>query len=286
MDLTDINDIRELLARHGFRFSKSKGQNFLCRSWVPERIVREAGLDGDTGVLEIGPGIGCLTAELSRACKKVVSVELDEALRGVLAETLEGCDNVEIVYGDILKLDLEKLVSEHFGDCGSVAVCANLPYNITSPVLTALINCGSFESITVMIQREVAHRICAAEGSKDYSAFSVFVQWHAGVRLLFDVSPDCFIPAPKVHSSVIRLDMREKPPFEASDEKLMLQIVRAAFNQRRKTLANALSNTLRDYPKAAVLGALSALSLSETVRGEALSLSQFAALADELKKRG
>jgi len=282
MELTDINQIKELLSRHGFRFSKSMGQNFLCRSWVIEQIAEEAKITRETGVLEIGPGIGCLTAELAGGAKKVVSIELDSALNPVLAETLSGLENSEIIFADALKINLSELVSEHFEGCKRLVVCANLPYNITSPILTALIDCKAFESVTVMIQREVARRICATSASKDYSAFSVFVQWHMTAKMLFDVSPDCFIPAPKVHSSVIRLERRQNPPSAVKDEALMMTLVRAAFNQRRKTLANALSHALPGFSKEQILSAIKKLALPETVRGEALSIEQFAQLADEL----
>ena len=188
MKLTDINQIKALLTRHGFRFSKSMGQNFLIADWVPEDIVAAAGIDRDTGVLEIGPGIGCLTAKLSDRAGKVLAVELDRALQPILAETLEGRDNVEILFGDVMKQDLPALVEAHLAPLRPV-VCANLPYNVTSPVLTALIRAGCFEQITVMVQREVARRICAGAGSADYGAFGLFVQWYTQPEILFDVPP-------------------------------------------------------------------------------------------------
>lgn len=282
MNLTDINEIKALLARNGFRFSKSMGQNFLCRAWVPEQIVKEAGVDGETGVLEIGAGIGCLTKELSMSAKKVLCVELDTTLEPVLAETLAGCGNVTLNYGDVLKANLPALVSEHLSNCSRLMVCANLPYNITSPVITALLGSGLFESITVMVQLEVAHRICAAPGGKEYGAFSIFVQWHAEPKLLFDVSPDCFIPSPKVHSSVITLKTRTEPFCTVGDEKQMMRFVKAAFNQRRKTLYNALSNAFPELGREKIQRAIETIGLSPTVRGEALNLAQFAALSDEL----
>lgn len=282
MNLTDINEIKALLARNGFRFSKSIGQNFLCRSWVPVQIVQEAQVDCDTGVLEIGAGIGCLTAELSLYAKKVLCVELDTALEKVLDETLAGCHNVKIHYADVLKANLPQLVSEHLAGCRRLIVCANLPYNITSPVITLLLESRLFASITVMVQREVAQRICSQPGGKEYGAFSIFVKWHAEAKMHFDVSPDCFIPAPKVHSSVITLKTRTEPFCEVKDEKLMMKIVKAAFNQRRKTLYNALSNAYPELGRESIQHAIEAIGLSQTVRGEALSLSQFAALSDEL----
>ena len=186
MNLTDYNEIRALLARHRFRFSKSMGQNFLTAAWVPEDIAASAMLDEETGVLEIGPGVGCLTRELSKRAGKVLCVELDKALKPILAETLQDCENVEIVYGNVLKQDLPELMEEHQPGLRH-AVCANLPYNITSPVLTALIEADCFETITVMIQREVARRICAGPGTDDYGAFGIFVQWYMETELLFDV---------------------------------------------------------------------------------------------------
>ena len=270
--LTDLNTIRPLLARHGFRFSKALGQNFLCAAWVPERIADAAELDGDTGVLEVGPGIGCLTVELSKRAKKVVCIELDRALEGVLAETLAGLDNAEVVFADVMKTDRARAV-----------VCANLPYQITSPALTAFVEAGCFERITVMIQREVARRICARENTADYGAFTVLMQWHTAPELLFDVPPGCFIPAPKVTSSVVTLPRRTAPPAEVRSEAQLFAVVRAAFNQRRKTLCNALSAGL-GLPKDTAAAAIAAAGLPENIRGEALSIAQFAAVSDALNR--
>ena len=216
MNLTDYSEIRALLARHGFRFSKSLGQNFLTAAWVPERIAEAAGLDEQTGVLEVGPGVGCLTEQLSLRAGKVLAVELDKALKPVLAETLAGRDNVEILFGDVLKQDLPALVREKLPGLRPV-ICANLPYNVTTPLLTAFLEAGCFEIVTVMIQREVARRICAGPGTADYGAFGLFVQWHCETELLFDVPPSCFVPQPKVTSSVIRLTKRAEKPFFAED---------------------------------------------------------------------
>lgn len=283
MRLTDINEIKALMARHGFRFSKSMGQNFLCAAWVPEDIAAGSGADKNTGVLEVGAGVGCLTVELSAVAKRVVCVELDTSLKPVLEETLADCGNVEVVFGDIMKTDIPVLVKEKFSDCGRVIVCANLPYNITSPVLTAFVEAGCFDSITVMIQKEVAKRICARENTADYGAFTLLMQWHTSPQILFDVSPGCFIPAPKVTSAVVRMDMRSAPPVDVRDEKLMFALVRAAFNQRRKTLSNALGNGLGGrFTKEQIAQAISRCGLDERVRGEALGLAQFAALADAL----
>ena len=279
MELTNINDIKELLSRHGFRFSKSMGQNFLTAAWVPEDIAEAAGLDEHTGVLEIGPGIGCLTEQLSMRAGKVVSVELDTALKPVLAETLAGRSNVEIVYGDILKLNIPELLDEKMPKQRRV-VCANLPYNVTGPVISGLLKCGCFDSVTVMIQREVARRICARPGTGDYGAFTVFVNWYAQPELLFDVSPDCFIPQPKVTSSVIHLDCRKNPPVEVRSEELFMRVVRAAFAQRRKTLLNALSSAFGELSKESIEKCLTNSGFDPKVRGEVLSIGEFAKIAD------
>lgn len=282
MQLTNPTEIKLLLNRHGFRFSKAMGQNFLTAAWVPERIAAEAAPDGRTGVLEVGPGIGCLTAELSRTAQKVVAVELDERLRPILAETLSGCANVELIFGDVLKLDLPALVRERFAGLRPV-VCANLPYNVTSPLLAAFLEAGCFEEITVMIQREVAHRLCARAGTADYGAFTVFTQWYAEPEILFDVPPGCFLPAPKVTSSVVRLRVRETKPAAVADEKLFFAVVRAAFNQRRKTLVNALGSGLAGFDKETVAAAVTRCGFDSRIRGEALDIAGFAAIANALK---
>ena len=280
INLTDYNEIRALLTRHGFRFSKSLGQNFLTAAWVPERIAAEAGLDEQTGVVEVGPGIGCLTAELAKRAGRVAAIELDKALLPVLKETLRDFDNVTVIPGDATKLDLRALAEEKLPGLRPV-VCANLPYNVTTPLLTALIEAGCFETITVMIQREVARRICAGPGSADYGAFGLFVQWHCAPELLFDVPPSCFVPQPKVTSSVIRLTRRAAPPIPVQDEKLLFRIIRAAFNQRRKTLVNALSSGL-GLGKDELETVLGEVGLDPRVRGEALDIGAFAALCDKV----
>ena len=283
MDVCNINDIKALLGRHGFHFSKSMGQNFLIESWVPEDIAAASGARSDCCALEIGPGIGPLTRQLSNRAGKVVAVELDRSLLPILAETLDGRTNVEIVPGDIMKLDIPALVAEKFDGLTPVA-CANLPYNITSPVLTALIESKCFAAITVMIQREVALRICAAPGSSDYGAFSVFCQYHTTPELLFDVPNTCFLPAPKVTSSVIRLNPRPKPS-EVEDEDFFFRVVRAAFAQRRKTLHNSLSAALgQPFSRDMIANAIAACGLRPDVRGERLGIPEFAALAKELAK--
>ena len=281
MDLCDLDTIKALLSRHGFHFSRSMGQNFLIQSWVPEGLVEGAGVSGSNGVLEIGPGIGPLTVRLSAAAGRVVAVELDRALLPVLAETLGDRDNVEVISGDILKLDISALVDEKLAGLEPMA-CANLPYNITTPVMTALTEAKRFSCIAVMIQREVARRICAAPGSPDYGAFSVYCQYHTEPELLFDVGPECFIPAPKVTSSVIRMRPLPSPPVPVKDEVRFFRVVKAAFGQRRKTLLNALSAGLPSLSREAVKAAVAACGLPDNVRGERLGIPEFAALTEAL----
>lgn len=281
MRLTDINDIKSLLVSHGFRFSKSMGQNFLTAAWVPEDIAEAAQLDGNTGVLEVGPGIGCLTEQLALRAGKVVAVELDNALRPVLSQTLAGKDNVEIIFGDVLKQDIKGLVTEKMQGLRPV-VCANLPYNVTSPLITAFLEAECFDSVTVMIQREVAKRICAKPATADYGAFTVLVNWYAEPEMLFDVPPSCFIPQPKVTSSVIRLKTRSAPPVKVKDKALFFRVVRAAFGMRRKTLTNALSANFNELNKADIENLLTACGFDPKIRGEVLSIGDFAAISDAI----
>ena len=281
MNLCDIREIRALLSRHGFRFSKSMGQNFLVAGWVPREIAAASGADGAHGVLEIGPGIGCLTRELCALAGQVVSVELDKALLPVLAETMAGADRFTLIPGDILKLDAPALVDQHFQGLTPL-VCANLPYNITTPVLRVLASCGRFEAMTVMIQREVALRLAARPGTGDYGAFTVFMQYYSQPEILFDVPPDCFLPAPKVTSAVVRCRMRQTPAVSpACGQDFFFRTVRAAFAQRRKTLANSLSSVL-GLGRDRIADAIAACGLSPTVRGEVLGLEELANLADRL----
>ena len=281
MNLTDYSEIRALLARHGFRFSKSLGQNFLTAAWVPERIAEAAGLDEHTGVLEVGPGVGCLTEQLSLRAGKVLAVDLDKALKPVLAETLAGRENVEILFGDVLKQDLPALVREKLPGLRPV-ICANLPYNVTTPLLTAFLEAGCFETVTVMIQREVARRICAGPDCADYGAFGLFVQWHCETELLFDVPPSCFVPQPKVTSSVIRLTRRAEKPYPVLDEKLLFRVIRSAFNQRRKTLVNALSSGVPELGKEKAEIILTECGLDARIRGEAVDLAGFVKISDKV----
>ena len=283
MDLCNIQDLRALLGRHGFRFSKSMGQNFLIADWVPRRIAAESGADRAC-VLEIGPGVGVLTRELCASAAQVVSVELDRALLPVLAETMAGADNFTLIPGDALKLDLPALVDGHFPGL-TPRVCANLPYNITTPILTALIDARRFASLTVMVQKEVAQRIAARPGTAAYGAFSVYMQYHTRPEILFDVPPDCFLPRPKVTSAVVRCDVREKPAVEpACGEAYLFRVVRAAFALRRKTLANSLMTSFGPLGKEGVAGAIANAGLPPAVRGETLGLDEFSRLADALKE--
>lgn len=284
MDLTNINDIKFLLAKHGFRFSKSKGQNFLTAAWVPQEIAGGAGADTDCGVLEIGPGFGCLTEQLCKRASKVVSIEVDETLRPVLAETMAGYDNLELIFADAMKTDLATLVKEKFDGLRPIA-CANLPYYITSPVLAALLEAKCFESVTVMIQKEVADRICARPGTHDYSAFSILCQYYSEPESLFDVPPSCFIPQPKVTSTVIRLNCRKQPPCQVENEAMFFRTVRAGFALRRKTLVNSLATGFSMLDKQALTEAVIESGLSPTVRGETLDLPDYARLAANLQKR-
>lgn len=282
MNLTDIRDIKVLQARHGFRFSKSMGQNFLIADWVPREIADAAGLDERCAVLEIGPGIGCLTQQLARRAGRVAAVELDASLLPVLGETLADCPNAEIIPGDVMKLDLGSIVSDRFSGF-TVKVCANLPYNITTPVLTRLLESGCFQSITVMIQKEVAERICAAPGDPACGAFSLFCQYYARCELLFEVLPDCFFPAPKVTSAVIQMVPLPEPPVPG-DRDAIFAVVKAAFAQRRKTLLNALSAAYGNrFSKEQLRHIILDCGLPETVRGERLSLEQFSALSIALR---
>lgn len=282
MNLCDEKTIRELLGRHGFHFSKSMGQNFLIDPQIPADIAAASGADETCGVLEIGPGIGPLTAELAQRAGKVAAVELDLSLLPVLSETMSPYPNVEIVPGDVMKLDLTALAEEKFQNLTPL-VCANLPYNITTPVLTKLVETPCFESITVMIQKEVAQRLCAAQGSADGGAFSLFLQYYMETELLFDVPREKFLPAPKVTSAVIRCVRRSRPAVEVEDEDFFFRCVRAAFVLRRKTLANSLAAGLQGFDKTAIQSAIEAGGWSPSVRGEQLTLSDFARLAQLLR---
>lgn len=278
--LTDIGYIRDVLERHGFYFSKKLGQNFLVNPSVCPRMAEACGATSESGVLEIGPGIGVLTRELAQRAGKVVAIELDDRLPPVLAETLKGQDNVEIVQGDCLKIDLAALIAEKFGD-REVAVCANLPYYITSPIIMSLLESRlPVTSITVMVQKEAAQRLCAQVGTREAGAVTLAVQYYAEAETLFTVSRGSFLPAPNVDSAVIRLTVRKTPPCSVQDEKVLFRLIRAGFGQRRKTLLNSLGSA--GYSKDVLATAFAAAEISPTARAEQLSLAQFAALANAL----
>lgn len=282
MNLCDRNNIQNLLARHGFRFAKSMGQNFLIEDWVPQDIADACGADSQTGVLEIGPGIGPLTQQLAMRAGKVVSVELDQRLYPVLAETMADFDNFTLVPGDIMKCDLKALVAEHFNGLRPI-LCANLPYNITTPVLTACVESGCFDSLTVLIQKEVAQRICAKPGTADYGAFTLLMQYYTEPELLFTVPNTCFLPAPKVTSAVIHCPVRKTPPVDVVSEAALWRTVRAGFALRRKTLVNSLQ-TGWNLPKEQLTQIVTDCGLRSDIRGERLSLEDYAKLANILSQ--
>lgn len=282
--LTDIAYVRDLCARHGFTLSKGFGQNFIVNPGVCPKIVEAAGIGPEWGVLEVGPGIGVLTRELARRAARVVAVEVDNRLPPLLAETLAGYDNVEIVMQDILKVDIAALIREKFAGM-PVAVCANLPYYITSPILMRLLEEKlPIRQITVMVQKEAAERICAAPGTRQAGAISYAVAYYAKPQVLFSVQPGSFYPPPKVTSAVIRLEVHPEPPVPVPDEAAYFRLVRAAFGQRRKTAANAISAGL-GRPKAQVTAAMEQAGLPATARPEQLTLEQFAALSRALAQQ-
>ena len=281
LDVCNPQVMRGLLAEYGFHFSKSKGQNFLTQRWVPQRIAEESGVDESCGVLEIGPGFGSLTQELCLRAGKVVALEVDHTLKPVLARTVGEFENLEVLFCDALKADLPALTAEKLGGLKPMA-CANLPYYITSPVLTKLLESKCFSSITVMVQKEVAQRICARPGTADYSAFTILCQYHAQPELLFDVPASCFMPQPKVTSAVVCLKTRTAPPAEIADEALFFRTVHAAFAMRRKTLLNALSAGFGELNKAQLAALLEGCGIAPTVRGETLGIPEFAHIANAI----
>lgn len=284
INVCDIQVMKPLLAQHGFHFSKAKGQNFLISRWVPERIAEEAGVDETAGVLEIGPGIGPLTQQLALRAGKVCAVEVDERLKPILALTVGEFSNTEILWSDILKQNIPALVQEKFPGLRPMA-CANLPYYITSPILTALLEAECFRSVTVMVQKEVAQRIAAQPGSPDYSAFSIFCQYYAQPEILFDVPAGCFLPQPKVTSAVITLKVREEKPWDIPDQEVFFRAVRASFAMRRKKLQNGLASGFPQLGKAGAAEVIAAAGLPENVRGETLGIPEFARLSKEIAGR-
>lgn len=280
-NLSDISVIRSVLEKHGFNFSKALGQNFLINPSVCPRMAEYSLADENTGVIEIGAGIGVLTAELAKIAKKVVCVELDTRLLPILDETLADFDNIEIVNADVMKTDLKALIEEKFQGM-DVVVCANLPYYITSPVITMLLESRlPIKAVTVMIQKEAADRLCTPVGSRDSGAITVCTNYYAQVKQLFNVSRGSFMPAPNVDSTVIRLDIREYPAVSVSDEKKFFRMVKAAFAQRRKTALNSISSGM-GLSKTQVADALKASGLDENVRAEKLTMEELAALCENL----
>ena len=284
IDVCDIQVMKPLLAEHGFHFSKAKGQNFLIARWVPEQIAEDAGVDRTVGVLEIGPGIGPLTQQLALRAKKVCAVELDKRLQPILDLTVGEFDNLEIVWDDILKQNVSALVQEKFSGLRPFA-CANLPYYITSPILSALLEAECFEAVTVMVQKEVALRIAAKPGTADYSAFTVFCQFYAEPEILFDVPAHCFLPQPKVTSAVVMLKTRKELPWEILDKATFFRTVKASFAMRRKKLQNGLAAGFPELGKEGAGQVIADCGLPENVRGETLDIGQFAALANEIYRR-
>ncbi len=281
MNLSDINTIKSLLNSNGFSFKKSLGQNFLINASVCP-MMAEAACGENTGVLEIGPGIGVLTAELSKRAKRVVAIELDERLKKILPKTLVDCENVEVIFGDAMKLDLKEIILDRFTDCERVSICANLPYYITSPIIMMLLESRlPIDNITVMVQLEAAERLCAEVGTRAAGAVTAAVTYYAQKEILFRVNRDSFLPAPKVDSAVIQLKILKEPYVKVKDEKRFFSLVKACFAQRRKTLVNTVSNTLA-LGKDELKNALDELGLSATVRGEELTMEQLAALSDKI----
>ena len=280
-NLSNISVIRDVLSRHGFSFSKGLGQNFLINPTVCPRMAEMGNAKPGWGIIEIGAGVGVLTAELARRADKVVCIEIDSRLLPVLDETLAEFDNIKIVNEDVLKVDLHRLIEQEFAGM-PVAVCANLPYYITSPIIMNLLEAHlPIASLTVMVQKEVADRMQAGPGSKDYGALSLAVQYYADPYIVANVPPNCFMPRPNVGSAVIRLQTHVDPPVKVKNEKLMFGIIRASFNQRRKTLQNSVSHDPGlGISKELIAENLEKMGLSATIRGEALSLQQFAQFAD------
>ncbi len=282
-NLCDISTVERLLKKHGFTFSKALGQNFLINETVCPAMAEALQADRETGVLEIGPGIGVLTKELCRVAGKVAAVELDRRLYPLLAETLGDYDNFTLVEGDIMKLDLPALLAEQFDGCRSIKVCANLPYYITSPVIMTLLESRlPLDEIVVMVQKEAAQRLCAEIGTRDAGAVSVAVQYYGESEILFAVGKESFLPSPKVDSAVIRITLHKTPLYHVECEKPFFTMVKAAFSQRRKTLVNSLSGTM-PVSKAAVTEALNALSLPENIRAEQLTMEDFVKLYAALR---
>ena len=277
MNLADIGTIKKLLNADDFSFKKSLGQNFLIDETVCPRMA-DASCDEETGVFEIGPGIGVLTTALAEKAKRVVAIELDERLRPILSKTLADYKNIKVIFGDAMKLDLKEIIKENFADCERVAVCANLPYYITSPVIMMLLESRlPIDNITVMVQKEAAQRLCAEVSSREAGAVTVAVRYYSETEILFYVGRDSFMPPPKVDSAVIKLNVCKEPPFLVRDEKKFFSLVKACFAQRRKTLQNTVSSTLH-IEKSALADCLSDMNLPTDIRAEKLNMEQLCEL--------
>ena len=286
-NLSDIKEVKRILNQHGFQFSKSSGQNFLIDPEVCPRMAEESGVTKETGVIEVGPGFGVLTQQLALRADKVVAIELDKRLPEVLADTLSDFDNVTVVSGDVMEIDLHNLIAEQFPNHKDIVVCANLPYYITSPVIMKLLEERlPIRSLVVMVQKEAAVRICARPGQRECGAVSVAVQYYAEPEILFDVKRDSFFPAPNVDSAVMKLDVRSAPPEVLTDldQKAFFRVVQAAFSQRRKTVCNSLSSGL-SLPKDAVKALLADAGIPETARAEQLTMEQFGALCRAVERQ-
>ena len=281
IDVCDIHVMKPLLQEHGFHFSKAKGQNFLIAPWVPRSIAEDAGVDESCGVLEIGPGIGPLTQQLCLRAGKVCAVELDTRLEPILRQTVGEFPNLEILWNDVLKLDVPQLIREKFAGLKPIA-CANLPYYIPSPILSALLEADCFDSVTVMVQKEVALRIAAQPGTPDYSAFTVFCQYYAQPELLFDVPAHCFLPQPKVTSAVIQLKVRKARSWDIADQDVFFRAVKASFAMRRKKLANGLASGFPELGKDGAAEVIRLAGFDANVRGETLGIPEFARISNEI----
>jgi len=275
--LTNIGYIRELMESNGIAFRKEFGQNFLINPAIPEKIASY--ISGN--VLEIGPGVGCLTRELSARCDKVVSVEIDSGLIPVLNLTLSDCTNVKVINSDIMQLDLFELAKNNFGS-GKISVCANLPYNITTPIIMKLLESRLFSCIVVMVQKEAGQRFCAPPGDPLYGAVSASTAYYASCERLINVGSGNFMPRPKVDSTVIRFNIYDTPPVSVTNEKMLFRVIRGAFAQRRKTLYNSLSSEFSEIGKSLIAEAIKDCGLEENIRGEKLSLAEYASLSDKL----
>ncbi len=285
MDLCNLSVIKSLMNESGITFRKEFGQNFLTNRMIPEEIAYNCTDNPESMILEIGPGIGCLTQELALRYKKVVAVEIDNGLIPVLSKTLSEYENITIINDDIMKINILELVNQ-FSEGMSVSVCANLPYYITTPILMRLLESGvKFSSITVMVQNEVAARLSAKPGTSDYGAITAVIGYYGTVRKLFKVSAGCFIPAPKVDSAVVRIDLYKEPKYSPKNEKLFRDLIKFAFEMRRKTLVNALSSKLSNLSKDKIASAITSLGYSETIRGEKLSTQDFVKLSDILNEK-